>query len=281
MQDSSSRPRHSPNKTNAKTTKRCIQLRLRLREGPVQLACRLGIAPSTVHRILTDAHLNRLSHVDRATGEPVRRYEHDHPGAMLHVDVKKLGSIPDGGGWRYVGRRQGERNRAATPGKPRNKYRDPLMGKAFVHTVIDDHSRVAYTEIHDDKTALTATAALIRAVECSTPAASPSSGSCPTTAAPTAHTCGETPAPSSGSRTSARGPTDRRPTARSRDSTGPWPTAGPTPAATHPRRSVGASSTAGCTTTTSTGPIRPAGTTHQPAVFGHCQRSRARWGNAL
>lgn len=94
MQDRSSRPHHSPNKTNAKTTKRCIQLRLRLREGPVQLACRLRIAPSTVHRILTDAHLNRLSHVDRATGEPVRRYEHDHPGAMLHVDVKKLGNIP-------------------------------------------------------------------------------------------------------------------------------------------------------------------------------------------
>ena len=165
MQDRSSRPHHSPNKTNAKTTKRCIQLRLRLREGPVQLGCRLGIAPSTVHRILVDAHLNRLSHVDRATGEPVRRYEHDHPGAMLHVDVKKLGNIPDGGGWRYVGRQQGEKNRAATPGKPKNKYSDPLMGKAYVHTVIDDHSRVAYAEIHDDETAFTATAVLVRAVE--------------------------------------------------------------------------------------------------------------------
>ena len=97
MQDRSSRPHRSPNKTSQATTRRCIQLSLRLREGPVQLACRLGIAPSTVHRILVDAHLNRLSHVDRATGEPVRRYEHDHPGAMLHVDVKKLGNIPDGG----------------------------------------------------------------------------------------------------------------------------------------------------------------------------------------
>lgn len=80
MQDRSSRPHHSPNKANQTTAKRCIQLRLRLREGPVQLACRLGIAPSTVHRILTAAHLNRPSHVDRATGETVRRYEHDHPG---------------------------------------------------------------------------------------------------------------------------------------------------------------------------------------------------------
>ena len=165
MQDRSSRPHHSPSKTDQATTKHCIQLRLRLREGPVQLACRLGIAPSTVHRILVDARLNRLSHVDRATGEPVRRYEHDHPGAMLHVDVKKLGNIPDGGGWRYVGRQQGDRNRAATPDKPMNKYRDPLMGKAYVHTVIDDHSRVAYAEIHDDETAFTATAVLVRAVE--------------------------------------------------------------------------------------------------------------------
>ena len=165
MQDRSSRPHRSPNKTSQKTTRRCIDLRLRLREGPVQLACRLGIAPSTVHRILVDVHLNRLSHVDRATGEPIRRYEHDEPGAMLHVDVKKLGNIPDGGGWRYVGRQQGDKNRAATPDKPRNKYRDPLMGKAYVHTVIDDHSRVAYAEIHDDESALTATAVLVRAVE--------------------------------------------------------------------------------------------------------------------
>ena len=122
-------------------------------------------SPSTVHRIRSSCHLNRLTHVDRATGEPVRRYEHDHPGAMLHVDVKKLGNIPDGGGWRYVGRRQGEKNRAATPGKLRSKYSDPLMGKAYVHTVIDDHSRVAYAEIHDDETAFTATAVLVRAVE--------------------------------------------------------------------------------------------------------------------
>lgn len=79
--------------------------------------------------------------------------------------MKKLGSIPDGGGWRYVGRRKGETNRSATPGKPKNKYRDPFMGKAFVHTVIDDHSRVAYAEIHEDETALSATAVLVRAVE--------------------------------------------------------------------------------------------------------------------
>lgn len=143
----------------------CVGLRLRLCEGPVQLACQLRIAPSTVHRILTDAHLNRLSHVDRTTGELVRCYEHDCPGVMLHGDVEKLGSIFEGGGWRYVGRHQGEKNRVAAPGKPRNKYRDPLMGGAFVHTVIGGHSRVGYAEVYDDETAVAAIAVLVRAVE--------------------------------------------------------------------------------------------------------------------
>ena len=92
------------------------------------MARRLGNAPSTVHRILVDARFNRLSHVDRATGEPVRRYEHDHPGSMLHVDVKKLGNIPDGGGWRYVGRQQGEKNRAATPGQAEEQVQGPVDG---------------------------------------------------------------------------------------------------------------------------------------------------------
>ena len=165
MEDRSSRPRTSPNKASRAITKRCVSLRIRLREGPVQLALRLGIAPSTVHRILTCARLNRLSYVDRATGEPIRRYERDHPGVLVHVDMKKFDNIPDGGGWRYVGRRQGERNRAATPEKPRSKWHNPRLGYAFVHTVIDDHSRVAYTEVHDDETAITAVAVLHRAVD--------------------------------------------------------------------------------------------------------------------
>lgn len=83
----------------------------------------MGIVPSTVHRVLRSARLNRLSYVDRATGELIRRYEHDHPGSLVHVDVKKLGNIPDGGGWRYVGRRQGEKNHSATPDKPRSEGR--------------------------------------------------------------------------------------------------------------------------------------------------------------
>jgi transposase InsO family protein len=109
--------------------------------------------------VLVRCRVNRLSHVDRRTGDPIRRYEHGHPGAMLHVDVKKLGNIPDGGGWRYHGRAQGNRNRHRhSPG------RSPTIGTAFVHTVIDDQSRVAYAEIHDDETAATAIAVLRRAV---------------------------------------------------------------------------------------------------------------------
>ena len=164
MTDRSSRPHAMPGKTPAAVTRRIVSLRLRKHLGPVQLAAHVGVAPSTVHRVLTRCRLNRLAHVDRATGEPVRRYEHPHPGAMLHVDVKKYGNIPDGGGWRFVGRAQGGRNRAAMTDKPKNTHYDRKMGHAFVHTVIDDHSRVAYAEVHDDETAATATAVLRRAV---------------------------------------------------------------------------------------------------------------------
>lgn len=165
MHDRSSRPKASPNRTPKAVSMRCVSLRLRLREGPVQLATRLGIAASTAHRILTAARLNRLSYLDRATGDPVRAYEHPYPGSLVHVDVKKLGNIPDGGGWRYVGRRQGEKNRSVTPEKLKGKSGNPKLGYAFMHTIIDDHSRVAYTEVHDDETAVTAVAVLHRAVE--------------------------------------------------------------------------------------------------------------------
>ena len=72
--------------------------------------------------------VSRLSHVDRATGEPIRRYEHPDPGSLIHVDVRTVGNIPDGG------RPQGQKNRAATPGKPKNQWHDPKMDYAFVHT---------------------------------------------------------------------------------------------------------------------------------------------------
>lgn len=163
MQDRSSRPHTSPDKTPLKVAKRVVSLRLRKRIGPLQLGALCGIAPSTAHRILQRCRLNRLSYTDRATGELVRRYEHDHPGDLLHVDVAKFGNIPDGDGWRFVGRQQSKRHRAATPGKPCNRHHHPKMGHCFVHTVIDDHSRIAYAEIYDDEKAITAIGVLRRA----------------------------------------------------------------------------------------------------------------------
>lgn len=165
MRDRSSRPLRSPTATPPEMVRAIVELRIRRRVGPVQLGGELGVPASTVHAVLVRCRLNRLSHLDRQTGEVVRRYEHDHPGSMIHVDVKKLGNIPDGGGWRSVGRAQGNRNRQGMRGqKPVNAQRNPRMGHAFVHTVIDDHSRVAYAEIHDDETAATAVAVLRRAV---------------------------------------------------------------------------------------------------------------------
>ncbi|MGZ4591560.1 MAG: leucine zipper domain-containing protein, partial [Actinomycetes bacterium] len=164
MTDRSSRPQHSPRRTPAPLVRKVVHLRWKQRLGPVAIGAKLGMPASTVHVVLVRCRLNRLWHLDRVTGEPIRRYEHDHPGSLLHVDVKKLGNVPAGGGWRYVGRAQGDKNRQATPGKPRNRHYNAKMGTAFVHTVLDDHSRVAYAEIHDDETAATAIAVLRRAV---------------------------------------------------------------------------------------------------------------------
>jgi transposase InsO family protein len=164
MRDRSCRPHRSPRKTPKPLVRKIVHVRLKRRLGPVGIAGELGLPSSTVHAVLVRCRINRLTHVDRITGDPVRRYEHDQPGELLHVDVKKLGNIPDGGGWRYLGRQQGKRNSSATIGKERSRHRHPLIGTAFVHTVLDDHSRVAYAEIHDDETAATATAVLRRAV---------------------------------------------------------------------------------------------------------------------
>jgi transposase InsO family protein len=164
MIDRSSRPHHCPRRTPAPTMRRIVHLRWKQKLGPVPIAAQVGCAPSTVYEVLRRCRLTRLSHVDRVTGAVVRRYEHPYPGSLIHVDVKKLGNIPDQGGWRFVGRAQGHKNRAATPGKPRNRHHDPNIGTAFVHTVIDDHSRVAYAEVHDDETAATAIGVLRNAV---------------------------------------------------------------------------------------------------------------------
>lgn len=120
------------------------------------------MAASAVHAVLVCCGLNRLTHIDRVTGEPIRRYEHQRPGDLIHDDVKKLGKVPNGGGWRYVGRLQGDKNRAATvarAGAPQQVAQPPRrhhLPAPPLPTAIDDHCRVAYVEAHDDETKKTA-----------------------------------------------------------------------------------------------------------------------------
>ena len=165
MMDRSSRPRLMPTKTSPELVRKIVRLRWRHRLGPVQIGGQLGIPASTVHAVLVRCRINRLSRIDKLVGETVRRYEHPHPGSMIHVDVTKFGNIPDGGGHRFVGRQQGYQNQLTTSGLPRGKDYKPRTGKSFLHTVIDDHSRVAYVEICADETADTAVGVLRRAVD--------------------------------------------------------------------------------------------------------------------
>jgi transposase InsO family protein len=160
MSDRSSRPRTSPRRTPARTERRIIKVRVLRRWGPARIAHLLGLNPATVHRVLTRYGLARLAHLDRATGRPVRRYEHPAPGDLVHVDVKKLGNIPDGGGHRVHGRAIGRRNSAAhrDPARPRKVPGRPNLGYGYLHTAIDDHSRLAYTEILPDERKHTAAA---------------------------------------------------------------------------------------------------------------------------
>jgi transposase InsO family protein/transposase len=166
MADRPSRPRSMPTKTPTVVVKRIVKLRWRRRLGPAQIAGELGLPASTVHAVLVRCRINRLSRIDRVTGEPIRRYEHEQPGALLHVDVTKFGNIPDGGGWRYLGKQQGKQNKhlTARAGAGYTEKGHPNIGTSFLHTVIDDHSRVAYVEICTDEKAATAIGVLRRAV---------------------------------------------------------------------------------------------------------------------
>jgi leucine-zipper of insertion element IS481 len=130
MADRSSRPHASPNRTPARTERRIIKVRVLRRWGPARIAYLLGLNPSTVYRVLTRYRLARLVHLDRATGWPVRRYEHTAPGDLVHVDIKKLGNIPDGGGHRMHGRAAGGRNSSAhrDPARPRQVHGRPNLG---------------------------------------------------------------------------------------------------------------------------------------------------------
>ena len=150
MSDRSSRPRTSPRRTPTRTERRIIKVRVLRRWGPARIAHLLHLVPSTVHRVLTRFGLARLTHLDRATGRVIRRYERERPGELVHVDIKKLGNIPDGGGHKVLGRQAGRAKRSS-------------VGYSYLHTAVDDHSRLAYSEIHTDEKKETATSFWTRA----------------------------------------------------------------------------------------------------------------------
>ncbi len=156
LHDRSSRPHTTPHRTAAEVESRVCELRRDRKLGPARIGPILGLPASTVHRILTRHGLHRLAWLDRPTGEPVRRYERSRPGELVHVDIKKLGNIPDGGGWRTVGRTTGAHNRQATTTARKNCK--PVIGYSYIHSALDDHSRLAYSEILTDERKETAVA---------------------------------------------------------------------------------------------------------------------------
>jgi transposase InsO family protein len=159
MADRSSRPHHSPARTPTRTERRIIKIRVLRRWGPARIGYLLGLHPSTVHRVLTRCRMARLRWLDRPTGQVIRRIESSRCGDLVHVDVNKLGKIPAGGGWRMLGRSVGRRNwRADTSSGQRSKHGDPLHGHHFLHTALDGHSRLAYSELLSDERKETAAA---------------------------------------------------------------------------------------------------------------------------
>lgn len=155
LHDRSSRPHRSPNRTRPSCRRRVVQLRHRRRWGADHIAHEVGVAASTVRSILRAEGLSRLDRGDRATSSRPRpqRYQRERPGELLHIDVKKIAAIPTGGGWRAHGRDSGHRN--STRERP---------GYRYIHTAIDDRTRLAYSEVHADELGATAAAFLSRAV---------------------------------------------------------------------------------------------------------------------
>ena len=156
MIDRSSRPHTSPHRTPTRLERRIIKVRVLRRWGPARIGSLLSVAASTVHKVLTRYGVPKLADLDRLTGvsvrRTIRRYEHDQPGDLVHVDIKKLGNIPDGGGHKVLGRAAGRRNSGLRG-----------HGYAYLHNAVDDHSRLAYTEILTDERRDTAAAFWTRA----------------------------------------------------------------------------------------------------------------------
>jgi transposase InsO family protein len=143
LADRSSRPQRSPRRLPPAREQAIVTCRLRCRVGPHRIGWMLGEAPSTVHAVLRRQQLPRLWELDRPSGQVVRD-QRQQPGELVHIDIKKQGRIPDGGGHRMLGRAGGHRDRHHG------------VGYDFLHIAVDDCSRLAYLEIHADERSQTA-----------------------------------------------------------------------------------------------------------------------------
>ena len=158
LRDRSSRPHHNPTRTSAQVEARVVELRRLERRGPAWIGAELGVPARTVSRILRRHAMPPLAVLDPITGQVIRaskvtavRYERDRPGELVHMDVKKIGRIPDGGGWRAHGR------------AARDPDRTHKVGFDYVHSLVDDHSRLAYSEVLPDEKGTTCADFLARA----------------------------------------------------------------------------------------------------------------------
>ncbi|KUI19229.1 IS481 family transposase, partial [Mycobacterium sp. GA-2829] len=156
LRDRSSRPHRCPTRTAPEVEASIVALRQSARRGQQFIADELGVPARTVSAVLRRHQLPYLRECDPLTGQVIRsskataiRYEREHPGELIHMDVKKIGRIPDGGGWKAHGRSEEVRGRG--------------IGYDYVHSAIDDHSRLAYSEILPDEKGRTCAGFLTRA----------------------------------------------------------------------------------------------------------------------
>lgn len=160
LADRSTRPLTSPTRIPAAVEAEAVRIRAAERLGRDELAERVGVSPRTASRIIARNGLPPLAALDPMTGEVIRsskqtavRYQRQRPGELVHMDVKKLGRIPDGGGWKAHGRANG------------NRDRKQQVGYDYVHSLIDDCTRLAYSEILPDEQGTTCAAFLTRALD--------------------------------------------------------------------------------------------------------------------
>jgi transposase InsO family protein len=161
LETRSSQPHSMPTKTTPETEQQVLAARARHRDGPDVLGPKIGVPARTVSRILRRHEVPYLRECDPMTGEVIRsskataiRYEREQPGELVHMDVKKLGKIPDGGGWRTSGQ---------TRANHQSRSDKTPIGYDYVHSLVDDYSRLAYSEILPDEKGVTCAGFLERA----------------------------------------------------------------------------------------------------------------------